>query len=422
MATKVIMPALGMAQETGVIVNWLKAEGEMVTEGEPLMEIETDKVTAEIEGPASGVLTSVTAEAGDEIPVGQIIAWILAPGESTPETASQPSPVALTPREPVASPVAARVAADHNIDLSLVKARDNRITKADVLAYIEEAQLESVPSALTTRQTPASPKARRLAAERGLDIAAISGSGPTGEVLAADVPTTVTPAQVVESEAVTVSTVWRVMAERVTQSWTSVPHFYLLREVSASRLIAWRETSQRQAIQTITYTDLLVKLVAAALRDHPRLNSRWHDGVIIPNDDINVGLAVAVEQGLMVPVVHLADERSLNEIATRRKELVSRAQDGKLRSQDIEGGTFTISNLGMYGVDAFSAIINSPQAAILAVGRIAERVVPVNGQPVVQPMMMLSLSCDHRLVDGARGAQFLDTLANLIEEPLGLLQ
>ncbi len=230
-----------------------------------------------------------------------------------------------------------------------------------------------------------------------------------------------TPALTAEPQALTVSTAWRIMAERVTQSWASVPHFYLLREVNASRLVTWRERARRRLTENITYTDLLVKLVAAALREHPRVNAQWDDGTIVPQETINVGLAVAIEDGLVVPVIHQADELSLQEIAARREDLVARAQAGKLRPTDIQGGTFTISNLGMYGVDAFNAIVNPPQAAILAVGRIAERVVAVDGRPAVQPMMILSLSCDHRVVDGARAAQFLEMVVDLIEEPLGLL-
>jgi pyruvate dehydrogenase E2 component (dihydrolipoamide acetyltransferase) len=218
-----------------------------------------------------------------------------------------------------------------------------------------------------------------------------------------------------------VGTVWRVMAERMTQSWTSVPHFYLVREVDASRLIAWRERLTRKPGAKITYTDLLVKLVAAALREHARVRVSWKDGALVQHDEVNVGLAVAIEDGLVVPVIHRADTLPLTEIAARRDELVTRAQSGKLRPADITGGIFTISNLGMYGVDAFNAIVNPPQAAILAVGRIADRVVPVDGQPAVRPIMVLTLSCDHRAVDGARGAQFLGALADLIEEPLGLI-
>jgi pyruvate dehydrogenase E2 component (dihydrolipoamide acetyltransferase) len=211
------------------------------------------------------------------------------------------------------------------------------------------------------------------------------------------------------------------MAERMTASWTSAPHFYLVREVNVSRLRSWLETARRQTGARVTYTDLLVKLVAATLAQHPRVNVSWNEGALERHPEIDVGLAVALEEGLVVPVIHRADTLGLKDLAARREDLVARAQAGKLRPADIQGGVFTISNLGMYGVDAFSAIVNPPQAAILAVGRIADRVVPVNGQPAVQPTMVLTLSCDHRALDGARGAQFLGALADLVEEPLTLL-
>jgi pyruvate dehydrogenase E2 component (dihydrolipoamide acetyltransferase) len=256
-------------------------------------------------------------------------------------------------------------------------------------------------------------------------VGALRGSGPDGAVLAGDVPAARTPAPLdatregMKGEGV--SNVWRIMAERMTQSWTSAPHFYLVREVNVSRLVAWRKKAGKQTGARITYTDLLVRLVAAALVQHPAANVSWKDGTLVRHPEVNIGLAVALEDGLVVPVLHRADTLGLAEIAARREDLVTRAQAGKLRPADIQGGSFTISNLGMYGVDAFSAIVNPPQAAILAVGRIADRVVPLNGQPAVQPTMVLTLSCDHRALDGARGAQFLGALAELIEEPLALL-
>lgn len=445
MAKDVILPALGMSQDTGKILQWLKAEGEQVVKGEPLLEIETDKATAEIAAPMDGVLAHVAASVGDDIPVGQVIAIILAPGEvsahptpsiaSTPTSQMAPSATAASP----ASTLASRIAAEHHLDLSLVKSSGRRIQKADVLTYLQNQEMA------TTTVTPpalsmASPKARRLAREHGQDLAAIKGHGPGGAVLAADVlaalvPTSPTPKEIPNltplaeqtvalsngTNDVSVGNIWRIMAERTTQSWTNVPHFYLVREVNASRLIAWRTLMLQQSGAKVTYTDLLVKIVAAALRVHPRLNASWHAGKIALNPAIHIGLAVAVEEGLVVPVIHHADTLSLAALAQQRVELVAKAQSGKLGPQDISEGTFTISNLGMYHVDAFNAIINQPQSAILAVGRITDRVVPVHGQPVVQPMMVLTLSCDHRVVDGARGAQFLDSVATLIQEPLGLL-
>jgi pyruvate dehydrogenase E2 component (dihydrolipoamide acetyltransferase) len=451
MATNVILPALGMSQETGKIVHWLKAEGEQVTKGEPLVEIETDKATVEIEAPASGLLARVGARAGEDVPVGQVIAVVLAPSEIAPESASSPTPAADqeysapvqqfsapapagtalngTARPPAvaASLLASRIAAEHHVDLSQVRSSGQRVQKADVLAYLQKQQ----PA--VARLAAASPKARRLASEQGKDLSAIAGSGPQGAVLAADVlaarveagAAAVPSAQTLLADTASspaISTIWRIMAERTAQSWQEVPHFYLGREVAADRMIAWREhlTRERDSGE-ITYTDLLIKIVALALRQHPRVNATWRAGQITLLEDVHVGLAVALDEGLVVPVIHHADRPGLRAIAQERRELVARARAGKLRPQDLSGGSFTISNLGMYGIDAFNAIINQPQAAILAVGRIAERVVPLNGQPVVRPMMALTLSCDHRAIDGARGAQFLQTIASFIEEPLNLL-
>jgi pyruvate dehydrogenase E2 component (dihydrolipoamide acetyltransferase) len=444
MATEVILPALGMSQESGKIIRWLKSEGEQVARGEALAEIETDKATVEIEAPASGVLAAMCA-AGIAVPVGQVIATILAPGEIAPQAVAggsgdrpasadpQMSPArVLSPRPAVvaASLLASRIAADRGIDLSQVKASGQRVQKADVLAYLQDPDQIAGIAPVHSRLVAASPKARRLALVQGRDLATIKGSGPGGAVLATDVLTE--PASGLSALAwgsrpgmhdADVSTIWRVMAERTAHSWATVPHFYLAREVDASRLVSWRRhlvTSQE--ITDVTYTDLLVKIVAAALRLHPRLNATWSDGRLTLLEEINIGLAVAVEEGLVVPVLHQADSLTPGELARQRKALVARAQAGKLRLQDISGGTFTISNLGMYGVDAFHAVINEPQAAILAVGRVAERVVARKGQPTVLPMLVVTLSCDHRAVDGARGAQFLDTVASLIEEPLNLLE
>jgi pyruvate dehydrogenase E2 component (dihydrolipoamide acetyltransferase) len=267
------------------------------------------------------------------------------------------------------------------------------------------------------RRPLASPKARRIAKERGVDLAAVTGSGPRGAVLAADVE-----AGGGEGVAVEVGSIWHRMADRTTESWQTAPHFYLSRDVDATRLNAWRDSARRRAgYERVTHTDLLVKIAAAALARHPRVNATWRDGGIVENADVNVGVAVAVEDGLVVPVVHGADRLELRGVVERRAELVERARAGHLRPDDVGGGTFTISNLGMYGVDAFAAILNASQAAILAVGRIADRIVPVDGRPEVRPMCTLTLSFDHRVVDGARGAQFLETLAELIEEPAGLI-
>src|SRR5437899_6361254 len=428
MPTNIIMPALELAQETGKVLRWLKSPGEAVQKGEPIVEIETDKVTVEIEAPASGVLRDVTARQGDVVPVGQTIAMIVAAGEVGGGAAGAPSavrPAASAAGAVKASPLARKLAEQHGVDLTRVRTASGRIEKADVLAYVASQTAAPAGNGVAARLAAASPKARRLAAERGVDISMVAGSGPGGAVLVADVPTAARPATTAPAApreaAPAVGTVWRIMAERMTTSWTTAPHFYLVREVNVTRLASWLDQARRQTGGHVTYTDLLVKLVAAALSRHPRVNASWRDGAIAQNTDVNIGLAVAIDDGLVVPVIHRADSLRLPEIAARRADVVSRAQAGKLRPADIQGGGFTISNLGMFGVDAFNAIVNPPQAAILAVGRIADRVVALNGQPAVQPTMVLTLSCDHRTLDGARGAQFLGALAELIEEPLALL-
>lgn len=425
MPTNVILPALGIAQDTGKIIEWLKAEGETVTEGEALVTVETDKAAVDLEAPASGVLAQVSAQVGDEVPVARVIAVILSPNEV--------SGGAALSRQSVAPP-SAQAALPEPASIPAVR------------PALVAATADAAPQSHNGRRA-SSPKARRIAEERGIDVAALRGSGPGGVVLAADVlaaspasrpapaaangvshaPQTPRAERAVSAAtnsaerapaSLGVSTAWRLMAERTTESWTSVPHFFLVREVNASKLIARRARAVQQAAESVTYTDLLVAIVAESLRAHPRLNAHWANGAIVANDEVNVGIAVATEDGLIVPVIHQADDLSLRGIAKQRTDLVARAQAGQLRLGDLQGGTFTISNLGMYGIDAFNAIINPPQAAILAVGRIAERVVPVNGQPAVQPMMTLTLSCDHRVIDGARGARFLDHVARLIEEPV----
>lgn len=432
-----------MAQETGVLLQWFKAPGQAVAQGEPLMEIETDKATVEIEAPASGTLAAVTAQPGDIIPVGQTIALLLAPGEQAPAapapTPAQ-SPIVHVPSPVTASPVAARMAAEHNVSLDRIKPLGGRVEKQDVLNYLAaQPPASAAASAIDAPALPAagrmgdsaqvlaSPKARRLAQERGLDLAALPGTGPNGAVLAADVlaaqfqpPSLRPPAS--DGQPLPSSRLWRRMAERVTQAWTTIPHFYLQRDVNAARLAAWRAEAQARATEKITYTDLLVKLIAVALTKHPRINATWQGDDLITHSSVNLGLAVAVNDGLLVPVIHDAAALGLAQIAARRATLVTKAQAGKLALADLEGGTFTLSNLGMFGVDVFNAIVNPPQVAILAAGAVADRVVAVGGQPAVQPTLTLSLSCDHRAVDGARGAQFLQTLAELIEAPLRLLE
>jgi pyruvate dehydrogenase E2 component (dihydrolipoamide acetyltransferase) len=290
-----------------------------------------------------------------------------------------------------------------------------------------------------------SPKARRLAREQGIDIATLRGSGPHGEILADDVlaaarsgpgrapaarpaspaarpaPRPAAPAAGPAGDPAVVSSIGRIMAERTTASWTSVPHFFVARDVDATPLNAARqrlipEIEQSHGVK-VTHTDLVVAAVARALAQHPRMNGSWVNGGIDLHTDVNVALAMAVDNAVVTAVIHDADQLSLGAIAARRKELAGRARAGKLQPADITGATFTISNLGMFSVDAFTAIIVPPQAGILAVGAIADRVVAVDGLIGVRPMMTLTLSSDHRLIDGARAAQFLGDVVLALAEP-----
>lgn len=387
MAVSVVMPALEMAQDSGKLVSWLKQEGEAVRKGEMLLEVETDKAVVEVEAAVDGILAGVTAKPGDVVHVGHTIAWLVQPGESPPAAVPRP---AVASSAAVASPTAATPSV-------------------------------SAPARGASRM---SPKARRLAQEKGVDISRLTGSGPGGEILADDIlaaASTQTSGQAVPVAAQPIPTVARLMAERTTQSWTTVPHFFVTRDVDAGALNQARERMlpavERSHGVKVTHTDLLVAIVARTLGTHARLNASWTPEGIVPHDDVNIALAVGVENAVVTAVIPRADRAALGDIAVRRRELTERAQAGRLQPADIANATFTISNLGMFEVDAFTAIIVPPQAAILAVGAISDRVVPVNGQPAVRPMMSMTLSCDHRLVDGVRAAEFMRDLANAIKAP-----
>ena len=389
MAISVVMPALEMAQETGKLISWLKKEGEAVAKGEPLLEVETDKAVMEVESPADGVLAGVKVQPGAEVPVGRTIAWIVKPGETAP---TEEAHVESGRKASAPAPVSALTSA--------------------------------APAQSATRELKISPKARRLASEKGVDLAHVHGSGPAGEILAADILAAAgsKPAgSTVASQAGSTSPVARLMAERTTQSWTTVPHFFVVRELDATALNHARDQFSADIDKSygvkLTHSDLLIALVAHVLAKHPRVNASWTGDAIHLNGHVNISLAMSVADGVVAPVIPHADKASLGGIALQRRELAERARANKLRPADLAGGTFTISNLGMYDVDAFTAIITPPQAAILAVGSIAERVVAVEGQPVVRPMLTLTLSSDHRVIDGARAAEFMRAVADAIANP-----
>jgi len=413
------MPALEMAQETGKLIAWRKQEGDRVAKGEPLLEIETDKAVIEIEAPADGVLAGIKAAPGAEIPVGQTIAWIVAPGEAPPAEAASPAPAAR--------------ATSHASSHAKIEPSPIAATGAGASA-----------TSATSSTAKLSPKARRLAKELGVDVSTIRGSGPAGEILASDIQaapgcpsgpevsgrSAFQPAAQKSSHLEVPTSLARIMAERTTQSWTTVPHFFVTRDLDAAalnqyraRIVAEIERTSTDPATTvrITHTDLLVALVARVLLSHPRLNASWTPAGIRLHDHVNMAVAIAVNDGVVAPVIPNAHTATLAQIALQRRAVSDRARAGKLRPSDLADATFTISNLGMYHVDQFTAIITPPQAAILAVGAIADRVVAVNAQPAVRPMMTLTLSCDHRVADGARAAQFLSDLAEALRDPAKLL-
>jgi pyruvate dehydrogenase E2 component (dihydrolipoamide acetyltransferase) len=397
MAISVVMPALEMAQETGKLLAWRKKEGEPVAKGEPLLEIETDKAVVEVEAPGDGILTGISANAGAVIPVGETIAWLVAPGEKPPAKSTPAAPAA--------------------------RASSGPVHQAPAATQSEEKQSAGTPQI--------SPKARRLAKELGVETSQVRGTGSGGTITSEDVQRAADGKAAsggtgAVGGAGTLSQVARLMAERTTQSWTSVPHFFLVREVDSRELMAAQkrfsvESEKSQGGAATTITDVLIAVLARVLAKHPQMNASWTGAGIRSNPDVNISVAMAVKDGVVGAVIHKANTLQLSGISAERRELTERARAGRLRPADISGGTFTLSNLGRYQVDAFSAIITAPQAAVLAVGSISERVVPVDGKPGIRPMMTMTLSSDHRVVDGARAAEFLRDLADAIREPEKLL-
>jgi pyruvate dehydrogenase E2 component (dihydrolipoamide acetyltransferase) len=407
MAFSVVMPALEMAQETGKLLAWRKKEGDRVSKGEPLLDIETDKAVVEVEAPADGFLAGIKASEGADIPVGQTIAWIVEAGEDPPA----------------------------DVITAVPSARAGTHAKSEASQSSRPAPSARVPSASAAR---ISPKARRLAKELGVDVGLVQGTGAGGEILAGDVESAARArgasdaaasdsAFMQESGNIEVPTaVGRLMAERTTQSWTTVPHFFLTRDVDASALNSYRERVLRDMevsdAARVTHTDLLVALAARVLLKHPRLNASWSPEGIRLHEYVNMGVAMAVSDGVVAAVIANAHLATLAEIASQRRAIADRARAGKLRPTDISGATFTISNLGMYQVDQFQAIIVPPQAAILAVGAIRDRIIAVQGKAEVRPMITLTVSCDHRVADGARAAMFLSDLAQALNDPEELLK
>jgi len=374
LVTRVVMPRLSLTMKTGTVVQWFKKEGDTVQKDESLVEVLSEKVTYDVEAPASGILRRILALEGTDVPVAQALGVIAAPDEQILETEAVAEAAVKEVEEAAAVP-----------EKGIVEKAEERVV--------------------------ASPAAKRLAREHGLDLTQVRGSGPGGRIVEEDVKQFVerTKTQPRVREIIPLTGIRKTTAERVSLSARTAPHSTITMEVDMTNASRLRGEAQ------VSYTDMLVKAVAIPLREQPVMNATLEDEQIKVFKDINVGVAVATEKGLVVPVVHNADQKTLGEIASALKELVEKAREGRLTKEDVSGGTFTITNLGMYGVDVFIPIINPPETAILGVGRVTEKPVVVNGQITIKPVVQLSLSFDHRIVDGAPAAQFLQRVKQILE-------
>jgi pyruvate dehydrogenase E2 component (dihydrolipoamide acetyltransferase) len=427
MATKVVMEALSPTMEEGRLVEWKKQEGDSVQAGDVLAEVETDKAVMELVARAAGTLLKQAAPAGATVPVSALVGWIGQPGESIEDggapKASAPPPA---PAAPAASQAAPRAAA------------------TPPAAAAEEAPSKSEPTpaapAPSTGRVKASPLARRIASDRGVDLRQIAGSGPEGRVVKRDVDAaparTTAPAPAPRGAAAAPGTAYqdvpltqirKTIAKRLVQSIGPIPTFYLTTEIDMERVAEAREALLAAGVKNapdapkISFNDIVIKAVALALRQHPTCNAWWQDDRIRVWNEVHVGMAVAVEEGLITPVIRHADQLSLREISTEAKALAGRARERKLTPEEYTGATFSISNLGMFDIEHFTAVINPPEAGILAVGTIAPVPAVVNGQVEIRRRMRVTMSCDHRVIDGATGAAFLKTLKTMLENPLALV-
>ncbi len=406
MSTEIKLPRLGQGMESGTVVKWLKSEGDKVEKGEPLYELDTEKVTQEVEADASGVLLKIAVAEG-EVPVGTTIAII---GEAGEQVSAEPAETKVeeTPEE----------------EGSRAPARDEERKEGREASAGNGSAPASAPP-VEGERIKASPLARRIARERGIELSALRGTGPEGRIVAEDVeragagpalaaPAATPPGEVERRE---LTSIRRTIARRLTEAW-QVPVFQLVvgaEMTRANELLA--HVRDRNPDLRVTVTDLLTKICATALMRHRDVNVQFTEEAILLLPSANIGIAVAAPQGLVVPVIRNAEHLSLAEIAAARAEVVGRAREGKLRQEDLQDGTFTISNLGMFAVSQFTAVLNPPQASIVAVGATEDRVVPRDGELAIRPMVTLTATFDHRAVDGAPAAEFLQTVKDLLEDP-----
>jgi pyruvate dehydrogenase E2 component (dihydrolipoyllysine-residue acetyltransferase) len=415
-ANEVKLPRLGQGMESGTIVKWLKAEGDQVEKGEPLYELDTDKVTQEVEAEASGVLLKITVAEG-EADVGTTVAVIGEQGEDVSAIEAETAQPVAEAAEEEGSPGTAR---------EQERERGREATASEQITEIREPAQGNGAGA----RIKASPLARRIARERGIELGSLKGTGPEGRVVAEDVEraaagapaapsTTAAPVPAGEVERIPLTSVRRTIARRLTEAWQA-PAFQIAMSADMTRAQGLHDRLVEQTKEgepRPTVTDILTKACAAALMRHRTVNALWAEDAIELHPNANVGIAVAIEAGLVVPVIHQAERLTITELAAARADIVTRARDNKLRQEDLDGGTFTISNLGMFGVERFVAVLNPPQAAILAVGAIESKAVPTETGFEARPLMTLTLTCDHRSLDGATASDFLRTVKAFLEEP-----
>lgn len=410
MAEVIRMPKMSDTMTEGVIVEWLKKVGDTVKSGDILAEVETDKATMELENYVKGTLLHIGIQKGQAVPVDGIIAIVGEPGEDIAALLAGGAPAAKTeaPKEEA-------------------KAEAPAVVTNNTAAPVAQPVVTSNDDS----RLKASPLARKMAEERGIDIQRIHGSGDNGRIVkrdvenykesAASVPAAAAYTGVESFSEEPVSQMRKTIARRLAESKFTSPHFYLTMEINMDKAVEARTAMNSYSPVKLSYNDMVIKAAAIALRQHPQVNSSWMGEKIRHNNHIHVGVAVAVDEGLLVPVVRFADNKSLSQISAEVKELADKAKNKKLQPAEWEGNTFSISNLGMYGIEEFTAIINPPNACILAVGSMKETVIVENGQMRPGHVMKVTLSCDHRVVDGVVGSKFLQTFKNLLEEPVRLL-
>ncbi len=420
--------------EACVVVTWLKKEGDSVQQGDEILILQAEKVSFEVSAPATGVMQTILAKQGEVVKKDQPLARLEISAAATAFPAAAPTataPPSPPEREIRASPLAKRLAREHGLDLARVPSAGDRLTEKDVLAFLEAqpAKATAAPPE-PAREVRASPSAKRLAREHGLDLAQVPSTGGSDRITERDVEAYLQAQQMAQKIApetggeaappataastIAMSGMRAAIAQRMHQSLQEMAQLTLHTEADVTELVAYREQRKPAGI---TYTDLLLRACALALPRHPRLNARLEGEQIHLLPEVHLGLAVALDEGLVVPVIRQANRLSLNDLARERARLSERARAGLLKSDEMSGSTFTLTNLGMFDIDAFTPIINPPEAAILGVGRIMEKVVIYNGKIAQRAMLTLSLSFDHRLVDGAPAAAFLQAVKQLLEEP-----